>query len=106
MIIFGWGRVTNKDYGPTMATKCPNCHNDVWLQLHTYRKWFTLFFIPVFPYSSKHLLLCDVCSQGVELKGEQIQTAKQMNELTNGLFTETISKDEYWSRVDKIELLA
>jgi hypothetical protein len=106
MIIFGWGRVTNKNFGPTMATNCPNCHNDVWLQLHKYSKWLTLFFIPVLPYSSEHLLLCDVCSQGVKLKEKQIQRAKQMNELTQGLFDETISKDEYWSRVDKIELLS
>ncbi|MGD9365098.1 MAG: zinc-ribbon domain-containing protein [Desulfobacteraceae bacterium] len=106
MIIFGWGRVTNKNYGPTIATNCPNCNNDTWLQLYRCRTWFTLFFIPVFPYSKKHLLLCDVCSQGVELKGEQIQRAKQMNELTQGLFNETISKNEYWSKADKIELFA
>ena len=72
MIIFGWGKVTNKKYGPTMVTKCPNCHNETWLQLYMYRKWFTLFFIPVIPYSTNHLLLCEVCSQGVELKGEKI----------------------------------
>jgi len=105
MIIFGWGRVTSKKYGPTMVTKCPNCHNDIWLQLYRYREWFTLFFIPVFPYSSKYLLLCDVCSKGVQLKGEHLQRAKQMNILTNELFKETISKDEYWTRAKKIELL-
>jgi hypothetical protein len=106
MIIFGWGKVTHNNYGPTMATKCPNCNNDTWLQLRRYRKWFTLFFIPVIPYSSKHLLLCEVCSQGLELKGEKIQSAKQLNELTQGLLSQTISKDEYWGKANKIELLA
>jgi hypothetical protein len=106
MIIFGWGKVTHKDYGATMATKCPNCSNDTWLQLTRYRKWFTLFFIPVVPYSSKHLLLCEVCSQGVELKGDKIQSAKQLNELTQGFFSERITKDEYWGKANQIELFA
>jgi hypothetical protein len=106
MIIFGWGRVANKKYGATVVTKCPNCNNDTWLQLYRHRKWFTLFFIPVIPYSSKHLLLCEVCSQGVELKGEKIKRAKQMNELTQGLLGETITKDEYWAKAKEIELLA
>jgi hypothetical protein len=60
----------------------------------------------VIPYSSKHLLLCEVCSQGVELKGEKIQSAKQLNELTKGLLSETITKDEYWGKVNQIELFA
>jgi ribosomal protein S27E len=89
-----------------MATKCPNCHNDTWLQLCRHRKWFTLFFIPVIFYSSKHLLMCEVCSRGVELKGEKIKRAKQMNELTQRLFGETITKDEYWAKAKEIELLA
>jgi hypothetical protein len=106
MIIFGWGKVTHKDYGATMATKCPNCNNDTWLLLSRYRKWFTLFFIPVIPYSSRHLLLCEVCSQGLELKGAKIQRARQLNELTQGMLSETITKDEYWCKANEIELFA
>jgi hypothetical protein len=105
MIIFGWGRVTKKQYGPTMAVKCPHCENDTWLELYRYRKWFTLFFIPVFPYSSTHFLSCNVCSRGVELNGEQIQRAIQLNALTTGLFNEVISKEDYWSQADEIEVL-
>jgi hypothetical protein len=106
MIIFGWGRVTKKQYGPTMAMKCPNCNNDTWLQLYRYRKWLTLFFIPVIPYSSTHFLACSVCSQGMELSGEQVRRAKQLNTLTTGLFNQEISKDDYRRQVDKIEVLA
>jgi hypothetical protein len=106
MIILGWGRVTKKQYGPTMAIQCPNCGNDTWLQLYRYRKWFTLFFIPVFPYSSTHSLSCSVCSQGVELNGEQVRRAKHLNALTLGLFNEEISKEDYWTKAGKIEVLA
>lgn len=106
MIIFGWGHVTKKLYGPTMAIRCPTCNNDTWLQLYRYRKWFTLFFIPVIPYSSAHFLSCSVCSQGVELSDEQVERAQQLNALTIGLFNEEISKEDYWRQVDKIEVLA
>ena len=102
MIIYGWGHTTKKLHGPTMAMTCPNCNNDTWFQLWRYRKWFTLFFIPLIPYSTTHFLSCGVCSQGMELKGDQLQQARQLNALTKGLFSEEISKDEYWAQADKI----
>ena len=106
MIIFGWGHGTKKNYGATLAITCPNCKNKTWLQLSRNRKWFTLFFIPVIPYSTKHLLCCDVCSHGVILNGEKVQKAKQLNELTKKFFNEEIAKDKYWNEADKIKLLA
>ena len=62
MIIFGWGHRTTNDFGPTLALNCPNCKNDSWWHLVSYKTWFTLFFIPVIPYESEHLLLCEICS--------------------------------------------
>jgi hypothetical protein len=106
MILFGWGHGTNKNYGATLAITCPNCKNETWLQLSRSRKWFTLFFIPVIPYSTKHLLLCEVCSHGVELNGEKVLRAKQLNGLTQDLFNEEIPEDQYWSEAKKIEILA
>lgn len=47
MFIFGWGHVTNKAFGATMAVRCPNCNNETWLELSRHRKWFTWFFIPI-----------------------------------------------------------
>lgn len=102
MIIFGWGHVTKKQNGPTMTMKCPNCNNNTWFQLWRHRKWFTLFFIPLIPYSTTHFLSCGVCFQGVELKGVQLQQAKQLNALTKRLLNEEISKDEYWRQAGKI----
>jgi len=62
--VLGWGRQTNKDLGPTLPVMCPNCKNEGIWHHHQSQLWFTLFFLPVFPYQSKHLLLCDVCSRG------------------------------------------
>ena len=105
MLIFGWGRVTNKQYGATLVLNCPHCHYETWWHLIRRRVWFTFFFIPVIPYRSKHLLLCQACSKGEELAGDRIERAKQLNELTQGLLNEKISELEYCLAADKIAAL-
>ena len=46
----------------------------------------------------------------MELKGDQLQQAKELNALTKGLFNEEISKDDYLREAEritnKIEVLA
>lgn len=103
--LFGWGHRTNKDFGPTLLTKCPNCSNNAAWHLLRTRAWFTLFFIPVIPYESKHVLLCEVCSQGIELHGDQIEQAKQLNELTLMLLNEQMTQEEYVRRAGDLKLL-
>ncbi len=105
MIIFGWGHVTNKQYGATLADNCSNCNNDSWWHLLRNRKWFTLFFIPVIPYKTKYFLMCPVCSQAVELTSSQVERARQLNVLTQGLLNKSISENEYRSQAEKIEVL-
>lgn len=78
-IIFGWNYQTSKNHGPTLPMKCPHCGNEVFLHLLHERRWFTLFFIPVIPYSSRHFLLCDICSHGYELESDKVEEAKQLN---------------------------
>src|SRR5256885_3254529 len=52
-IIFGWGRGRPEDKGAVAPATCPNCKNEVLFRYIVARKWFTLFFIPVIPYSNK-----------------------------------------------------
>jgi len=68
MIIFGFGRKTRKDHGPAFYNDCPNCHNRTFFHYIAVRVWFTLFFIPVFPYKSIHAYVCRVCSWGFPIK--------------------------------------
>lgn len=95
MIIFGWGHQTEKKYGPTLPLTCPNCNNRVFLLLVHLRVWFTLFFIPVIPYESRYYLLCEICSQGIELKGSQIDKAKQLNQSTASFLNHEITQEQY-----------
>ena len=92
-IIFGWNYPSSKNYGPTLPTKCPHCGNDVFYHLLHKRLWFTLFFIPVIPYESKHYLLCNICSNGYELEDEQVEKAKQLNQMTLSLIDSASAED-------------
>jgi hypothetical protein len=93
--IFGWGRRTKKNFGPALPVVCPNCGNRTWFNYLTQRTWFTLFFIPVIPYESKKFLLCPVCSRGVQLKGDQGNTARQLSVLALQLKTGQITEDDF-----------
>ena len=103
--VFGWGRQTKNDFGPTLPGRCPNCKNNGFHRLLHIRKWFTLFFIPVFPYESHHYLLCDVCSRGLELHGPQIEKAKQLNEATASYLKKLTTKEQYQVVLNNLSLL-
>lgn len=66
-IIFGWGKRTLKNHGSVSKYHCDHCRNEESWNLCTSTTWFTLFFIPIIPYSVEHYLLCPVCSYGVNL---------------------------------------
>lgn len=105
MLIFGWGHQTKKDYGPTFPMKCPNCNNNTYWHFVHYRVWFTLFFIPVIPYESKYYLLCEVCSKGIELQGQQIDKTKQLNQDTMDFLKGIIIEEQYRKILDKTYML-
>lgn len=77
MIIYGWGRRTTKDEGPSRTYTCSNCRNVNRFKLLTVRKWFTLFFIPLIPYETKHLEVCPICRAGRAIAVAEMQALKQ-----------------------------
>ena len=103
--IFGWGRQTRKDFGPTLPIKCGNCNNSGFHRLLHVRKWFTLFFVPVIPYESHHFLLCDVCSRGFELHGPQVDKAKRMNEATTAYLNKQTTEEQYKLTLNEVRVL-
>ena len=77
MIIFGFGRTTFKDCGPDIPVMCERCRNDVSYHFIERKKWFTLFFIPILPYSSSKLVICPVCSNAVEMPAADWEARRQ-----------------------------
>ncbi|HEX9058852.1 MAG TPA: zinc-ribbon domain-containing protein [Clostridia bacterium] len=95
LIIYGWGRKTTKDYGPAYMVKCGNCRNDTFYNLVRIRKWFTLFYIPVIPYSSEYYLVCHHCSAIYQPHASGIENAKKLVQITASYLDGKMTKDEY-----------
>ncbi len=98
MIIFGFGGGRPKDRGAVVPMRCPNCGNENYFRHLSSTRWFSLFFIPLIPYSTKHFLLCPVCTQGRPLSREQAARAQEMTEWTGRFRAGSVSAEEYRER--------
>jgi hypothetical protein len=100
MLIFGWGAGRPKDGGAVVPHQCPHCHNDGYFRLISATKWFRLFFVPLIPYSTKHFLVCPVCTSGKQLTGHDVARARQMAALTAERQGGGMSDERYASLVE------
>ncbi len=98
VIIFGFGGGRPKDRGPVIPARCPNCGNENYLRHVSSTRWFSLFFIPLVPYSTKHFLLCPVCTQGRPLTRDQAARAEAMAGWTQRYRAGEVSHEEYAAR--------
>ena len=71
MIIIWGTRTKEKIMAIAAPHNCESCNNTVQFQLIRVMRWFTLFWIPIFPFSIKYFLSCPVCNNGWQLKKEQ-----------------------------------
>lgn len=83
-IIWGFGKQTIKNYGTTDACNCSHCNNNVHMGLLKITKWFTLFFIPIIPYSTKYVSACPICSMTEELTKEEFFDIVEGGSATTG----------------------
>ncbi|MHA3704315.1 zinc-ribbon domain-containing protein [Jatrophihabitans sp. YIM 134969] len=65
MIIFGFRTMVK--FIATVNLVCGNCHNPVAQQVARRMRWFTLFFIPVFPVSVSRSMTCTYCGVTTKL---------------------------------------
>ena len=66
-IIWGIGHRTTKIAGIMTESLCGRCNNRTARKLIKLTSWFTIFFIPVIPYSRQYLLVCPICGQAQQL---------------------------------------
>jgi transcription elongation factor Elf1 len=72
MIIWGL-RSRSKSLGQR-TLNCPNCHRDAMTAAVQSRRWFTLFFIPLFPISAKKTIArCGLCGFQYEVSSDQAE---------------------------------
>lgn len=76
-IVFGWNKVTKSVLGIFFnKTHCSHCNNDDCWKFTRIRKWFTLFFIPIIPYSNEYWTICPICGWGSKMNDKQVNQAK------------------------------
>lgn len=102
MIIFGWGRQTIKQIGIAFKQICSHCNNEEFWILTRTITWFTLFFIPIIPYSVKYFLSCPVCKYGLTLEGKQLETIKPVAKINQLLANGQITDNEYQLRISQL----
>lgn len=102
MLIFGWGHRTTKHLGPTFQNHCNHCNNEQYWVLTKFMDWLTLFFIPVFPYSTKYFLSCPICQYGLALKSEQTEKIKPLAEANQLLIDGKITEAEHKTRINQL----
>ena len=105
MIIFGWGHTKREDLGAVMPLKCPKCNNTKFWHLRKQSTWFTLFFMPVFPYEKNKWLSCPICNSGIQLSNDQVERATELIEITNDYLNKYITEENYLSQVKEMKLL-
>jgi len=69
-VIFGFGHRKFKKFG-FVSENCRRCNNYVNRELIKATSWFTLFFIPLIPYSTKYLLVCPICQDMIEVPKDE-----------------------------------
>lgn len=101
-VIFGWNHQKITNYGAVEQHKCQNCHNTEFWQLDKISKYFTIFFIPIFPHDNDYWFHCPTCNHGVELEKSEFENYKSIAEINSAFLEEMITEEE---RVKELELI-
>ena len=75
ILFFGTRPITKDEPGPRVTTRCPKCEQTAELIPRSFRQYFTLFFIPVFPIGPKMMFSqCSNCSTTFRVPAQQIKS--------------------------------
>lgn len=77
-----WGkRPTSKILGYTKQLfHCSHCGNDTSFQVVSNKSWFTLYFIPIFPFSIHYRFECSICEYGISIEREKVKEILESEE--------------------------
>ncbi len=102
IFIFGWGHQKITAYGHAEEQECSHCHNKAKWELKKIQNYFTLFFIPIFPYQSNYFYHCPICNQGLKIDREHFEIYRNIAEVNADYHAGTISGDEKDKRLTQI----
>jgi hypothetical protein len=81
-MILLFGTKTKPEKKGAINFYCPQCYMETAASIIEVTKYFTFFFIPIFPYDDKLYMQCNICGVGGEIKEEfrekMIESTKKM----------------------------
>src|SRR5881227_3167916 len=81
ILLFGSRNIISNDNTPPVQTNCPRCGQAAEIIGRTYRTWFTIFFLPVFPMSaSRRFSECSLCHAQFPVPVEDLRRGLASNE--------------------------
>ncbi|MCF8378164.1 MAG: zinc ribbon domain-containing protein [Bacteroidales bacterium] len=78
LVIFGFGHRTKKEFKLQENLYCQHCNNTAQWKLGREAHWFTLFFIPVFPFKVEYWMVCPICRKGRRLNFHQFEAKMRL----------------------------
>ena len=94
-LLFGFGKRTTKEYGKRPDEHCDRCGRITARRFIRVTAWFTLFFIPVIPYSVKYLLVCPVCNASRQVSRDELEgVVRSLKPLEPGDATDSAWRQE------------
>lgn len=83
MILIWGSRVKEKILGYLKEQHCCNhCNNTSRFMVFMRRRWFTLFWISLFPTDTRYYLCCPICHHGGELSKKDVLKMQEENTLS------------------------
>ena len=74
IILFGSRAIVSNESAAPVETRCPRCGQQTGLVPKSYRNWFTLFFVPVFPISGRtQFCQCTHCGAQFQVPAEELR---------------------------------
>ncbi len=102
MIIFGRWKQFKKLFWPVEKLHCDNCNNDDYFLLERISTWFTLFFIPIFPYEVVYFFYCPVCQHWFKITAQQAKGLIPLAETNNDFLQWKIDEETYHQLIAQI----
>ena len=100
--IFGWNKPIFKSFGAVQQHQCSNCHNSEFWQLKKISRYFTLFFIPVFPHDNDYWYYCPVCNHGINIDLKTYHFYKSIAEINTSFLEHKIDESERQKQLNSI----
>lgn len=100
--IFGWNHEKKTNFGPVEEHTCEHCNNTKMWNLSETERYFTLFFIPIFPHDRDRWLLCPICTYGIKLEKEDFESYKTIADLNTALAENKITEEERNTQIAEV----